>query len=281
MINHNSIQPKKSLGQNFLKDKNIASKIVNSLNCENNDNVVEIGPGTGALTDLLLKLPIKLTGVEIDKKAIEILNKKYSQKYTNFNLIHSDILKFSLNDIKTDSEKIENQGFKVIGNIPYYLSSEIFFWLFEQKHLIKKSILMVQKEVAKRLSAAPRTKDYGILTVATNLIGSSKILFDVSPTCFFPQPKVTSSIIEINFTNNNIETSEFKSIMKLVRAAFNQRRKTLRNSLTNYINDNIKLNLNDVVAAAEKSGIDYFHKRAEELSSEDFVKFFHFFQTLK
>jgi len=227
-----SIAPKKSLGQNFLIDKNISNKIVNLLKAENNDILLEIGPGTGALTSLLLENEVMLYAIEYDARAVETLSVLFPQNiFPNFSLIHQDILKFDLNNLFQRTGK----KLKIIGNIPYYLSSEILFYLYSHSKIIEKAVIMLQKEFAERLVAAPRTKEYGILTVANELVANSKLCFNVSNSCFFPKPKVTSSVVDIHFIENQLDTEEFASIMKVVKAAFNQRRKTLRNSLRQFL----------------------------------------------
>lgn len=264
------ISPKKSLGQNFLKDKNIARKIVKALGPTGNINVIEIGPGTGALTGILLDEDIKLTAVELDERAFDFLKGKYCSVYPEFNIIRSDIRDVDINNL--NFKHLSQDKLKVIGNIPYNISSDIFFWLFENSSLIDKSILTVQKEVALRLAAKPGTKSYGILTVAMNLVGKARILFDIPPSCFFPQPAVTSSCIELNF-DRAIRKDDFSQIMAMVREAFNQRRKKLKNALKNFVVNNLQgdfsLNIEKIEAVFGRA---VFNQRAEELDVGDFVK---------
>ncbi|HPI18820.1 MAG TPA: 16S rRNA (adenine(1518)-N(6)/adenine(1519)-N(6))-dimethyltransferase RsmA [Candidatus Kapabacteria bacterium] len=263
-----SIAPKKSLGQNFLIDKNISNKIVNLLKAENNDILLEIGPGTGALTSLLLEKEVKLFAIEYDARAVETLSVLFPQNiFPNFSLIHQDILKFDINNLFQRTGK----KLKIIGNIPYYLSSEILFYLYRNSKIIEKAVIMLQKEFAERLVAAPRTKEYGILTVANELVAKSKLCFNVSNSCFFPKPKVTSSVVEINFIENQLDTEVFASIMKVVKAAFNQRRKTLRNSLRQFFEKEIKLNIDDFLNLNEEIR-EFFTKRPEELTKDQFIK---------
>jgi 16S rRNA (adenine1518-N6/adenine1519-N6)-dimethyltransferase len=177
------ITPKKSLGQNFLHDQNIARKIAAALDINENDVVIEIGPGTGNLTRFLLEYDAPVYAVEIDKRAIAVLEDEFSDE--NLNIIHKDILDFDLKDF-AESEK---RNIKIVGNLPYYISSQILFYIFENAELVEKAIFMLQKEVARRICSKPRTKDYGILTVATELSSSPGILFDVSPKCFLSRAK--------------------------------------------------------------------------------------------
>ena len=273
------IAPKKSLGQNFLTDGNIARKIVDALDCKDGDTVVEIGPGTGVLTEYLAEMKINLFAVEIDQRAVEVLKTKYrNDAYPNLKIIHSDIRDFDFSSI------VGGNKIKVIGNIPYYMSSEILFKLFNSSTQISKAIIMLQKEVAKRLNAKLRTKDYGILTVNLQFTGESKILFDVPPSCFYPQPKVTSSIIEINFDSEKFNNycdlisrdgepedkiKVYLSFKEFIRAAFSQRRKVLRNSLKDYIAQKYNREISPDIRE-----MDYFCKRAEELTIEDFLKLY-------
>jgi 16S rRNA (adenine1518-N6/adenine1519-N6)-dimethyltransferase len=255
-----NIRPKKELGQNFLIDNNISSKIVKSFDCHAGDIVVEIGPGTGALTGFLLEQSIILKCIELDKRAVEQLKIKYPEnKYSNLEIINDDIRSYNFKKLHEEYEK----KIKVIGNIPYNISSDIFFMMFENFKYVEKTILMIQKEVAARLCGKTRTKDYGISTVALDLVGSAKVLFDVPNTCFYPKPKVTSSIIELIFDDQKTTPEEYFKTMKLVKKAFNQRRKTLRNAISDFLPDKESLSL---MPELEK----YLPKRAEELNSNEF-----------
>lgn len=245
------IKPYKSLGQNFLTDMNIRKKIVDSIDIEKDDYVIEIGPGTGALTELLLEHDIQYLGIELDKRAYEII-KKLTDRKSNSEVINQDILEAN-SDIFTKNSK-------VIGNLPYYITSSIIFKLLEAKEKPKCAVFMVQKEVAHRINGKINTKENGILSIAISLLGNAEILFDVSPNCFYPKPKVWSSVIKITFER---DIDNFKDIMKLVKMGFNQRRKTLSNSIKPYLSE---INI---------SGLeDTFKKRAEQLSANDFINLF-------
>ncbi len=265
------IKPIKALGQNFLIDKNIAIKTINALDISDDDYIFEIGPGEGALTQLILSKTQQLTVIEIDRRAVDLLK----QKFDNLDVVFEDFLKIDFNLL---AAKAKQKNIKVIGNIPYYISSEIFFKLFENSHQISKVILTIQKELAQRLSAKQKTKDYGILTIATQLCGKAKILFEVSADCFFPKPNVTSAVIEFSFNKENAQLNSdyFKQIMKFIRAAFNQRRKKLSNALSTYFS-NIS-NGKDVILTIKNHHLysSFLHKRAEELTKDDFIAFFNF-----
>lgn len=275
------IQPKKSLGQNFLQDKNILRKITDVVDGKPGETVIEIGPGTGALTEFLLETDLNYHAVEIDDRAIEALHSHFpKQDFPNFNIHRGDIRKFKVEDI-IKSEILEKERIKVVGNIPYNISSDIFFWVFEQSRYISKTVLMIQKEVAQRLCAHPRTKAYGILSVAADLIGRAKIQFDVQPGCFYPKPRVVSAIIEIVFDKEQIDIDDFTDIMKLVKASFSQRRKKIRNASAQYIKEYYSTPAAEIHAKAEESGLEYFSKRAEELSTEDYIKFYDFLKKFR
>lgn len=265
------LKPKKLFSQNFLVDQNIARKIASSIQTNEEDYIIEIGCGTGSLTQYLLEKKSKLIGIEIDRDAIEILNKKFPKRtYPNFALLNQDILQIGVSNIIQEYKLPEDFNFQIFGNIPYKISSEIFFWLFHQSRYVKKAILMVQKEVAQRLSGKPRTKEYGILTVAMELVGSCKPLFDVPPTCFHPKPDVTSTVIEMTF-DKTIDDLYFRDVISLVRTAFNQRRKTLRNSLMSELDKKFKSDKEKISKFIIDNSEKYFKKRAEELTTDDFM----------
>lgn len=244
-------RPKKSFGQNFLQDKNIIKKIIDAFNPAENEIIVEIGPGKGALTNELITKKINLFGVEIDKNLCEELR----SKYPNLQLVNKDFL-------KVDFEKdITNASCRVIGNIPYYATSQILLKLFDNHKLIKDSLIMMQLEVAQRLISQPKTKKYGILSVYTKFYSEAKLLFKVSKNVFYPKPEVDSAVVHFKFKKKlELIENEIKLFKIIVRAAFNQRRKTLRNSLRNLIN----------VEKQEKLKFD-FNRRAEELYLNDFL----------
>lgn len=245
-----SIQPKKSLGQNFLKDKNIAQKIVHSLQANQDDLIVEIGPGTGALTEYIYPRFPNYVAIELDKRAIEFLN----ETYPNLSIIESDVLKVNFESLKTK----DNQRIFVIGNIPYYITSPILFHLFDQSKAIHQAVIMMQLEVAQRLTAVPRNKDYGILTIQTEFFSQAEILFKVPKQVFFPIPNVDSAVVSF-FMKKNIETNLIKPLKLIVRTAFNQRRKKLSNALKPVLSENFSIE-------------PWADKRAEELTTQDFVK---------
>ena len=242
---------KKKWGQNFLVDNNLLEKIINNVKIDSNENVLEIGPGQGALSEKLVGICNELHMVEIDRDLIAIL--KQHNKLSQAEIINQDIL-------KVDLPTLDIKNPVVIGNIPYNITSPIVFWLIKYLASWNRAYLMVQKELAQRLTAKIGTKDYSRLTVMTSLYFDIKICFLISPNVFLPKPKVQSAFIEIikkeNSSHHNIN---LKSFDQVVRMAFNQRRKMLRNSLSS-LNIDIK-----------NCGID-FTERPEQLSVEDFIE---------
>lgn len=244
-----SIQPKKSLGQNFLQDANMIRKIASAIDAPQDATVVEIGAGTGALTQELSTQYANLVAIEIDERAVAYLQ----QAMPELDLIHQDILNISWAEM---AQKYQ-APFYIIGNLPYYITSQILFSLLDEFSYIQKAVMMMQLEVAERLTAQPKTKAYGILSVWTQLFAHPKLLFQVSKHVFYPKPEVTSAIVSLEMKHNLdfLADLEIEWLRKVVRTAFNQRRKTLRNSL--------KI-LGEVPSV-------FADKRAEELTPADFV----------
>lgn len=256
-------KPKKFLGQNFLVDHNIAKKIVASLEIKPEDIIVEIGPGQGVLTKYISHLTDNFVAVELDRSIYEKLSFEYKGK---LKLIHKDFLKVDLeNDIRNIFENKNISGehkLKIIGNIPYNITTEILFKLYDSVEIIDSAILMMQKEVARRLTAQPHTKDYGILAIQTQVHCDPKILFNVPPTAFFPKPNVDSSIVRFDFNKTGFEIQDKELFKTLVKQSFSQRRKTMKNSLKKFFQD---LNIQP-----EKIDFD-FTRRAETVSIEEFI----------
>ena len=251
-------RPKKFLGQNFLVDDNISRKIIAQLDIKEGDNVIEIGPGQGALTKILISTTENFVAVEIDKHIIESLKVKYGDK---LKLIHKDFLKI---DFDSDLKNCFNNknNIKVVGNLPYNITTEILFKLFEVKDIFECAVIMVQRELAKRLIAKPNSKDYGILAIQTQLNSNPEILFSVPPTAFFPKPRVYSSIIRLNFNKDAKNISDNELLKRIVRTAFGKRRKIMSNSLKEFM---IEMNINP-------GDINFdFTRRPENVSVKEFV----------
>lgn len=224
------VRAKKGLGQHFLNDENIAQKIADALQINENDTVIEIGPGTGVLTKYLLNKKCNLKLVEIDSESIDYLKAHYPE--TEDQIIAKDFLKLDLSEINNDN-------LKIIGNFPYYISSQIYFKILDYKDIVTESIGMIQKEVAQRMASKPGTKDYGILSVLLQAYYDIEYLFTVHEHVFIPPPKVKSAVIRLVRNNTKKLDCNEKLFKQIVKATFNQRRKTIRNSVKS-----ILLNLN-------------------------------------
>lgn len=263
MTNSTFITPLKSLGQNFLRDKNLSKKIVSLLGDIEGKTLVEIGPGMGALTSLLLDSGANVIAFEKDIRAKEYLLMHHNSKRLMVHL--GDIREVML------AEYVDTP-ISVIGNIPYNITNDIVFWLFDNVSLIRTAVLTIQKEVAQRYTAQPKTKDYGITTLAMQLYGTAKIAFHISPSAFYPPPKVTSSVLTIDFTTPSVGYTDFvasdkEALLSLIKAGFSQRRKKLRSALKSYI---AKHNL----GVKEGQSVMYLDNRAEELSLNDFIELY-------
>lgn len=253
------LQPLKRFGQNYLIDKNIINKIIREFDPKLSDVIIEIGPGTGALTSVLIDKVSKLTAVEIDKRVVE----KLKEELPKVRIINEDFLKVKLSDITTSKQKV-----RIIGNIPYNITSPILFKLIEERSLISDAMLMVQYEVAKRITAKRGTKDYGILSVLMNYFAETKLCFKISPNVFYPKPKVFSAIIQIKFYDFLSTEIDDKLFIKTVKAAFGNRRKTLKNSLSNSIFRSKNSDLSNKLESLSH----LLSKRAEDLSIQDFIE---------
>ena len=265
--NIKAIAPKKSLGQNFLTDKNYCRKIVDLLGDIDGCDVLEIGPGSGAITGIILEKGANLLSVDVDSRAIEHLQGVFAEYMPEkFNLLNMDIRQYDL------YKHFQRTGkrLKVIGNIPYNISSEIFFWLFENTAYVETAVLTVQKEVAQRVTAPAGNKSYGIMTLALNLVGKGKIAFDIPPGVFYPPPKVTSSTFRMDFFDNPPSREYFNGIMKLIRASFNYRRKMLSNCFKVYCGSHGVEGLYEMFFNSNERIPVYMQMRAEQLDLADY-----------
>jgi 16S rRNA (adenine1518-N6/adenine1519-N6)-dimethyltransferase len=256
-----SLRPRKSLGQNFLIDDNIARKIVRKAEIGPEDIVLEIGPGRGAITKHLVGQAKVVVAVEIDERAAQLLIGKFQRECASKRLVvlRQDILKV---DFLKISKELRS-ALRVIGNIPYYITSPILFKVIEQREVVRDLIVLVQREVGGRIVAKPRTKDYGILSVFCQYYGVPKLLFKVSPKAFSPEPKVISVLLRLDFAQAPVyQLLDEKLFVAVVRATFGKRRKTLRNGL-HY------LDLEGIDLSKLQSNLD---RRPEQLSVGDFVK---------
>ena len=221
------IRPKKSLSQNFLVNLGAAQRIVDSLNLSPDDAVLEIGAGKGVLTQFLIEKAKKVYAVELDKSLCEVLKQQFSHQ-KNLEIINQDILQLDLKKVLPSSPKI-----KIIGNLPYQITSPILDWLIEYKELISQAVLMVQKEVAIRMSASPGGKDFSPLSIFVQVYTKPKILFTLKPGSFNPPPKVESTVIALDFlAESRINAENEKLFFQIVKASFSTRRKTILNCLS-------------------------------------------------
>jgi len=253
MSNRVPFRPKQSLGQNFLQDPNMAEKIVRTLQAPTAAHVVEVGAGTGELTGLLAERYDRLTAVEIDERAVEVLRQ---------NVPGADVRAQDVRELDWSGLAAEHDGpLYVISNTPYYLTTELLFALLESRSHVAEAVLTMQAAVADRLVAAPRTKAYGILSVLLQLFGTPTRCFTVPPQVFSPQPDVSSAVVRVTFgAEDGPSGLVLDDVRPYVRAAFNQRRKMLRNSLSLWVKDQ-GLSLPH----------DWERKRAEALSPDDFA----------
>lgn len=240
---------KKSLGQHFLKDEKVVDKIIASLMQNSFKNLLEVGPGGGALTRHLVKIPgIQFKAVELDDDKINFLSKEFPSLKNN--LIHKSFL---------EMERPFDEPFTVIGNFPYNISTQILFKVLEWKEYVPEVIGMFQKEVAERAAATEGSKIYGVLSVLVQYYYQVEYLFSVGNECFTPQPKVQSGVIRLTARKNYLPVKSERAFWVLVKTAFNQRRKTLRNGVKSLIS---KEDLED----------NFFDRRAETLSVEEFAE---------
>ncbi len=251
---------KKSLGQNFLKDKNIINKIVDSAVIDKDTLVIEIGPGDGAISDFIIPKAKYSILYEIDDRLKTILNAKLSSN-SNYELIFNDFLKENIND---RIKKYNYNKLYVVANLPYYITTPIIEKLINDDVLPDKMVLMMQKEVADRYSAKVNSKKYGSLTVLVNYYYDIKRLFDVSRKCFEPEPNVDSTVISMVKKEEKLEVYDMKLFKKIIRDSFRFKRKTIKNNLKIY-------DLNKVLKVLKEYGYD-LNVRAETLSLEIFVK---------
>ena len=254
------VRAKKHLGQHFLTDKHIAKRIVDSLKGNENYTIVlEIGPGKGILTDWLIQLPNRiLFALDIDKESILYLHQKYPTLEDK--IIEADVLTFNFSSLFTGN-------FAVIGNFPYNISSQILFKVLEMKDQVPEVVGMFQKEVAQRICASPSNKEYGILSVLIQAFYKTNYLFTVNAGSFFPPPKVKSGVLRLERHENYHLNCDEKLFFQLVKAGFNQRRKTLRNALS--------------AIAIGGSEFPFSDRRAESLNVAEFVELTLYFQSIK
>jgi len=265
ILNMYGLKAKKRFGQNFLVDENILERIVEESSITEKDVVIEIGPGLGNLTELLLKKAKTVIAFEIDEDMIRVLQGRFKDD-SNFVLINKDILQANIKEVLRENN-IKEENIKLVANLPYYITTPIMFKIFEEANYIKSMTVMVQKEVADRIVAQPKSKDYGVLTVNTKYYGQAEKLFDVPNTSFVPAPNVTSSIVKIDICSN-YEVENIGVFFRTIKAAFAQRRKKLLNSIENINLFNI--NKEKLKQVLELCNINE-NARAEEIDIETYI----------
>ena len=257
----------KKFGQNFLIDTHVLDKIIRAANITKDDMVLEIGPGIGTMTQYLCESARKVVAVEIDKNLIPILENDTLKEYDNVRVINEDILKLDIN--KLVEEENDGKPIKVVANLPYYITTPIIMGLFESHVPIESITIMVQKEVADRMQVGPGTKDYGALSLAVQYYAEPEIVTFVPANCFMPRPNVGSAVIRLTrYDNPPVDVKDEKFMFALIRASFNQRRKTLVNGLTNA--SNLKVTKEQILGALEEMNLSATI-RGEALTLEQFA----------
>ncbi len=248
---------KKRFGQNFLIDPNILRKIIAAIAPLPDDVIIEIGPGKGALTNYLAKARTEVYAIEIDADLIPGLEQKFAD-YPNVSIIHQDALTFDYRFIAGNHKKL-----RIVGNIPYNISSPLLFRMFEFHDVIDDIHFLVQREIARRICAGPNSKEYGILSVITQFYGDPEIAFMVSPTVFRPIPEVTSALLSIRMKTVSGDLEFIENFHRTVRTAFAKRRKILRNTLA------------EIIPRSAVAGPVDLSRRAESLTVSEFIALTH------
>ena len=276
VINKHEFAFQKKFGQNFLIDEGIVNKIVREAGVTKDDFVLEIGPGIGTMTQLICEQAGGVAAVEIDTNLIPILKETLAE-YDNVTIINEDILKVDIK--KLAEEKNGGKPIKVVANLPYYITTPIIMGLFESNVPIDSITVMVQKEVADRMQVGPGTKDYGALSLAVQYYSKPQVVINVPPECFIPRPNVGSAVIRLTrYKEPPVKVKDEKLMFKLIRASFNQRRKTLANGLNN--SPEINFSKEEITAAIES-----LHKgpsiRGEALTLSEFAALSDYFSNIK
>ena len=261
VIQENKFTFRKNYGQNFLIDSHVIDKIIEAAEIDKETDVLEIGPGIGTLTQYLAEAARSVVAVEIDDKLIPILDKTL-EEYDNVSVIHGDIMKQDIASI------FEGRPFKIVANLPYYITTPIIMSLLESRVPADSITVMIQKEVADRMKAGPGSKDYGALSLAVQYYSEPYLAANVPPNCFMPRPNVGSAVIRLRrLEKPSVEVKDEKLLFKIIRGAFNQRRKTLANAVANF--EGLSFSRADVEEALVKLGFDT-RVRGEALTLEEF-----------
>ena len=252
VLNRYGFSFQKKFGQNFLIDENVVEKIVRDAGVTKDDFVLEIGPGIGTMTQILCENAREVVAVEIDDKLIPILTEDTLSWYDNVTVIHEDILKLDI--VKLANERNGGKPIKVVANLPYYITTPIIMGLFESHVPLDSITIMVQKEVADRMQVGPGTKDYGALSLAVQYYAKPQIILNVPASCFMPRPNVDSAVIQLTrYEKPPVEVKDEHLMFRLIRASFNQRRKTMTNSVGN--SPELSVSKEQMAAALEQCGL--------------------------
>lgn len=260
LLNKYKLKANKNLGQNFLINQQIIDDIVKVANVNEDDLIIEIGPGLGSLTSKLADNAKKVVAIELDQNMIEILKERFSL-YKNVEIIHGDIMKVDLKEIIGEEKNV-----KIVANLPYYITTPIVMKLLEENLKMKSITVMVQKEVGERFCAIPGGKEYGAITVSINYYSDPKIVLDVPKDNFNPIPEVDSCVVQLKLKKNHIELKDKKLFFRLIKIAFSQRRKNIGNSLTG-----IGMTKQEVKEMLEALSLD-INLRAENLSINQYAQ---------
>jgi len=263
LLKENKLYAGKELGQNFLSDPNTARMIIDKTRISKETNVLEIGPGLGALTIHIAKITPHVTVIEKDHRIIPILERELADENINHvNIINRDVLKLDLKEIAKDKNLV------VIGNLPYNISSQILFKLVEDRSVVKEAFLMFQKELAKRIISSPGGRDYSRLSAVVQYASNIHWVSNVGPAAFFPRPDVDSTILNFDFSKStDLDGKQERFLFQIIKAAFSKRRKSLKNSM---VGGDLDLKKQFIIQALDTAGIDA-KRRAETLTVEEFV----------
>ncbi|SFQ48198.1 16S rRNA (adenine1518-N6/adenine1519-N6)-dimethyltransferase [Lachnospiraceae bacterium XBB1006] len=265
----------KKFGQNFLIDTSVLDRIIEASHITKDDMVLEIGPGIGTMTQYLCEAAREVVAVEIDKNLIPILEDTLAE-YDNVTVINQDILKVDIRQLA--EQRNGGKPIKVVANLPYYITTPIIMGLFESHVPLDSITIMVQKEVADRMQVGPGTKDYGALSLAVQYYAKPEIIANVPPNCFMPRPKVGSAVIRLTrYETPPVDVMDEKLMFRIIRASFNQRRKTLANGLKN---GGIPITKDELAAILEKMGLPE-NIRGEALTLAQFAELSNFIKSIK
>lgn len=266
MLRRHRFYTKKRFGQNFLVDRNIINKIVDALELQDDDCVLEVGPGAGTLTQAIAEKCGKVVAVEVDRDLIPILSETMDG-FSNVKIVTEDILKLNLNEFLL--KEFGDCKVKVVGNLPYYITAPIIGAIFEAKENVERIVLMLQKEVAERLHADPGGRDYGSMSLFVQYHSKPEFIAQVSSSVFFPSPDVSSAVVRLTpYQTPPVDVPDEKLFFDVVHTAFSKRRKTLLNSLSQ--SAPLFIEKTQAASALERAGIDPI-RRAETLSLEEFA----------